>query len=67
MTVPSKKDLHRPALEIAAEISGIVSVRQFYDALARQFELTEADLDDRSSSGSRRFYDRVSNLRHCRI
>ena len=53
MVVPSKKHLHRPALEIAAEIGGIVSVRQFYDALARQFELTEADLDDRSSSGSR--------------
>ena len=60
MAVPSKKDLHRPILEIAAEIGGTVSVRQFNDTLARRFALTEADLDDRSSSGSRRFYDRVS-------
>ena len=60
MAVPSKKDLHRPALEIVAASGGSVSVRQFNDVLARHFELTEEDLDDRSSSGSRRFYDRVS-------
>lgn len=60
MAVPSKKYLHLPALEIAAKNGGIVSVREFHDTLAVQFEMTKADLDDRSSSGSRRFYNRVS-------
>jgi restriction system protein len=64
MAVPSKKDLHRPILEIAAETDGSVHRRKIFDSLIERLDLTTDDLADRSTSGSRRFYDRASFAMH---
>ena len=64
MAVPSKKDLHRPILEIAAETEGSVHRRKIFDYLIQRLNLTTDDLADRSMSGSRRFYDRASFAMH---
>ena len=60
MAVPSKKDLHRPILEITAEIGSPMRRRQIFDSLIQRLKLTTDDLEDRSASGSRRLYDRAA-------
>jgi restriction system protein len=60
MAVPMKKQLYRPILEIAAESGTAVSPKQLRESLALRFHLTDADLQDRSSSGALRFTDRAS-------
>ncbi|MCY4416280.1 MAG: restriction endonuclease [Chloroflexi bacterium] len=64
MAVPSKKDLHRPILEIADEFGGKVHRREIRDLLIQRLALTDADLSDKSASGSNRFRDRYSFACH---
>jgi restriction system protein len=64
MAVPTTNEFHRPILEIAAETAGALSARQFTEVLARRLNITEEDLQDRSSSGVRRFADRVQWSMH---
>lgn len=60
MAVPSKKELHRPILEIAAETGGKIHRREIRDILIDRLALSEVDLADQSASGSNRFRDRFS-------
>ena len=64
MAVPATNEFHRPILEIAAESVGLLSARQFTEAMAKTFNATEEDMQERSSSGVRRFADRVQWSMH---
>ena len=60
MAVPTKDDLYRPILELAAAPNEALSIQQFRNHVAAQLSLTDEDLRERSSSGSLRFKDRMS-------
>ena len=59
MAVPSKKDLHRPILQLAAQTGQSLTNLQFRDFIASQFSLTEADLQERIPDGATILQDHI--------
>lgn len=60
MAVPGQIDLHRVLLEIASFAPDLLTARQFREKAINRLELTEEDLQERTSSGALRFVTNVS-------
>ena len=60
MAVPTKDDMYRPILELAAGSNEALSNQRVFDAMVARLSLTEEDLQDSSSSGSPRARNRTT-------
>lgn len=56
-TLPTSKEIEQPLLELLSD-GKEHRWRDIYDKLAEHFSLTDAELDEKLSSGQKRFYQR---------
>ncbi len=60
MTVPKRRELRRPILEIVSGAGCTVSPQQIRDSLIKRLALTEDDLQEKIPSGSSRFVNNAN-------
>ena len=60
MTIPGSDKARRPILEYLAQVQEDVKLSTLIEAMAKHFELTEEDREDRVKTGMRRFDARIT-------
>ncbi|MCY4031223.1 MAG: restriction endonuclease [Hyphomicrobiales bacterium] len=64
MGIPDYNRMTRPLLEYLIEVDGVVELATIREEIARMFDVTEEDQQERLNNGERRFVNRVRWVAH---